>query len=40
MQYRLEYFTEIEAVPEQAFKNDLETMIENSEFNLTEIFLN
>ena len=38
MQYRLEYFTEIEAVPEQAFKNDLETMIENSEFNLTEIF--
>jgi hypothetical protein len=38
MQYRLEHFTKIEAVPEQAFKNDLENIIENIEFNLTEFF--
>ena len=38
MQYRLEHFTKIEAVPEQAFKDDLENILENIEFNLTEIF--
>ena len=38
MQYRLEHFTKIEGVPEQAFKYDLENIIDNCEFNLTEIF--
>ena len=38
MQYRLEHFTKIESVPEQAFKYDLENIINNCEFNLTEIF--
>ena len=38
MQYRLEYFTQIELVPEQGFKNDFETILENTEFNLTELF--
>ena len=38
MQYRLEHFTKVESVPEQAFKYDLENIINNCEFNLTEIF--
>ena len=38
MEYRLEHFTKIEGVPEQAFKYDLENIIDNCEFNLTEIF--
>ena len=38
MQYRLEHFTKIEAVPEKAFLNDLENIINDCEFNLTEIF--
>ena len=38
MQYRLELFTKIDIVPDQAFKNDLENIIEECEFNLTEIF--
>ena len=38
MQYRLEHFTKVEGVPEQAFKYDLENIIDNCEFNLTEIF--
>ena len=38
MQYRLEYFTQIDTVPEQAFKHDLENILGESEFNLTELF--
>ena len=38
IQYRLEHFTKIEAVPEKAFLNDLENIINDCEFNLTEIF--
>lgn len=38
LQYRLEYFTKIEGVPEQAFLTELENIINNNEFNWTEIY--
>jgi len=38
LQFRLEYFTKIEGVPEQAFLNELENIINNKEFNWTEIY--
>ena len=38
LQFRLEYFTKIEGVPEQAFLTELENIINNNEFNWTEIY--
>ena len=38
MQYKLEYFTKINIVPEEAFKKEFENIIDKCEFNLTEIF--
>ena len=38
LQFRLEYFTKMEGVPEQAFLSELENIINNNEFNWTEIY--
>ena len=38
MQFRLEYFTKIEFVPEKAFQNEIEEIIKKFDFNWTEIF--
>ena len=38
IQYRLEFFTKVDTIPEETFKIDFEKNFENSEFNLTEIY--
>ena len=38
IQYRLEFFTKVDTIPEETFKIDFEKNFENFEFNLTEIF--